>query len=105
VAHPDNISAAQHLCLADHFIILGERGQIAEQGSRKDLRAEAGDFSKAELGRDEKVDGTKHNNQAGDREKARDENQAPPNQRQSSMQDVVLKTGDITLYGKHLSYR
>lgn len=104
VAHPDNISAAQHLCLADHFIILGERGQIVEQGSSEDLRAKAGYPSMATLGSGETVDGTEHDDQAGDREKARDENQAPKNQRQSNMQDVVLKTGDITIYGKLPSY-
>ncbi|ETS83861.1 hypothetical protein PFICI_05737 [Pestalotiopsis fici W106-1] len=91
--------ATQHLSLADHFIILGDRGQIAKQGSRENLRVEAGYSGKTTLGRDEKVDGTKHENQVGNREKGRDESQAPPKQRQSSMQDIVLKTGDTTLYG------
>ncbi|KAK6206478.1 hypothetical protein LQW54_007771 [Pestalotiopsis sp. IQ-011] len=91
--------ATQLLRLADHFIILGERGQIVEQGIPEDLRAKAGYFSIATLGSGENADGTEHNNQAGNREKARDESQAPKTQRQSNMQDVVLKTGDITIYG------
>ncbi|KAF3000471.1 hypothetical protein E8E14_000532 [Neopestalotiopsis sp. 37M] len=91
--------ATQHLCLADQFIVLGERGQIVEQGSSEDLPAKASYFREATLGSGEKVDGTVYDNQAVDREKARGESQAPTNQRQSNMQDDVLKTGDITIYG------
>lgn len=104
VIRSDKISAAQHLCLADQFIVLGERGQIVEQGISEDLPAKASYFREATLGSGEKVDGTVYDNQAGDREKARGESQAPTNQRQSNMQDDVLKTGDITIYGKLLSY-
>ena len=104
VIRSDKISAAQHLCLADQFIVLGESGQIVEQGNSEDLPAKASYFSEAPLGSGEKVDGKKYDNQAGDREKARGASQAPKKQRQSNMQDVVLKTGDITIYGKLLWY-
>jgi ABC-type multidrug transport system ATPase subunit len=87
------MSTAHHLSLADHIIILDQEGKIAEQGTWEDLRAEAGYISKIMLKKKkEGEDKTRH------RSEGRNKTQIPPEQPNSSMQDIARKTGDVTLY-------
>lgn len=95
----DNILSAQHLPLADHIIILDEKGNIAEQGTWEDLRNEAGYISKVVL--KEKGDGE---NKPRDRAEAKDTIQMVPEELDSSIQDITRKTGDFTLYSTSLPY-
>ena len=88
-------SAAQHLPLADHIIVLGEDGKIAEQGTWKDLRADAGYISRVVL-KGSHDDSDRPRNRA----EARDKIQKPaPKKNDENLQDATRKTGDITLYG------
>jgi ATP-binding cassette, subfamily C (CFTR/MRP), member 1 len=87
------MSTAQHLPLADHIIILNNKGKIAGQGTWEDLRAESGYISKVVLKEKEEGEG-----KARDRAEARDKIQIPPEQPDSNMQDITRQTGDVTLY-------
>jgi ABC-type multidrug transport system ATPase subunit len=89
----------QHLPLADHIIILDDKGEIAEQGTWEELRAEAGYISKVVLKEMEAGE-----NKARDRTEARDKLQVRPEQPDSNMQDITRKTGDVALYSTLPSY-
>jgi ATP-binding cassette, subfamily C (CFTR/MRP), member 1 len=81
------------LPLADHIIILGEDGKIAEQGSWEDLRAEAGYISQVILKE-------KHDELDRHRDDAPGEKilSAAAKKSNENFQDLTRKTGDITLY-------
>ena len=88
------LSAAQHLPLADHIIVLGEDGKIAEQGTWQDLRADAGYISRVVL------KGSQDDSERPrDRAEAKDKIQkSAPKKSDENIQDMTRKTGDITLY-------
>lgn len=81
--------------LADHIIILGEDGKIAEQGSWEDLRAEAGYISQIVM-KDKHHDSEHSHDRAETREKIQLPTAKKSNQ---DIDDLTRKTGDITLYG------
>lgn len=87
------MSIAQHLPLADHIIVLDGKGNIAEQGTWQDLRAEAGYISKIVMSKKEEGEGN-----ARDRGEARDKIQSTSEEPNSNAQDIARKTGDTTLY-------
>lgn len=94
------MSIAQHLPLADHIIILDEKGGIAEQGAWEDLRAGGGGVSKTEVPK-ERVD---CENEARGRDLDNNRIRSPPEQSDSKMQDIARKTGDFTLYSTLLMF-
>lgn len=95
ITYAKHIFIAQHFPLADHIIILGEEGKIAEQGTWDGLRTEAGYISKVIL--KEKGEGEDN---ARYRAKARATIQIPQEQPDTNMQDITRKPGDLSLYGK-----
>lgn len=94
VTYADNMLIAQHLPLADHIIILDDKGNIAEQGTWEDLRAKAGYISKIAVVNEKEENEDKERHRAG----GRDTIQSSPEQPDSNMQDITRKTGDVTLY-------
>lgn len=90
---------AQHLPLADHIIILGEKGNIAEQGSWDGLRSEAGYISQIVL-----KEHHEHPERARDVTIAKEKASTMANKPDQNIQDLTRKTGDIKLYGRGRLY-
>lgn len=93
--HADGVSTAQHLPLADHIIILDDKGEIAEQGTWEELRAQEGYIRKVVLRERDAFD-----DRPKDRTEARDDIVTAEEKPDDNMQDMTRKTGDTTLYGK-----
>lgn len=88
---------AQHLPLADYIIVIGEDGQIAEQGTWADLRASAGYISQVVVKESNGSHSTNDNNS-----RTREGFQgSPPKEQKEELKDLSRKTGDITLYSTH----
>lgn len=88
---------AQHLPLADYIIVIGEDGQIAEQGTWADLRASAGYISQVVV---KESNGSHSTNDNNSRTREGFQGSAPKEQKEE-LKDLSRKTGDITLYSMH----
>ena len=83
--------------MADHIIILNDKGEIGEQGTWEELRAQEGYIRKVVLREREDAD-----DRPKDRAEERDQVVAVEEKPDNNMQDMTRKTGDTTLYGEQI---
>lgn len=81
--------------IADHIIVIDDKGNIAEQGTWDALRQEAGYINKVVL---KEKDDSEH--KPRDRAEAKDRIKVVAEPPDAAAQDAARKTGDISLYCK-----
>lgn len=98
-----NRAIAKHLPLADHIIILGEDGEIAEERRWDDPRAGAGYISQIVLEEDHYK--LQKSNDRPEASVMMPIESSAELKSDSSMQDLARKAGDIMLYSMYFHVR
>lgn len=93
-SYETNFGGAQHFYLADHIVVLGNDGNIAQQGTYDSLRSQQGYISSILL---KPGPSSNHSSTTGKQILGSKSLKGPSN---DNVMDLTRKTGDMAVYSK-----